>query len=251
VRFISQTLTDGVTERLFTVGDAPGVVWAPAQAADPRPLVLLGHGGSQHRTAPRVVARARRLVTENGYAVAAIDVPGWGGRPVPAEYEPFNAELGELIAAGKPLGDAFARRGVVAAALAVPEWQATIDALTALDWIGPGGGVGYWGVSLGSAIGVPLVAAEPRIGAAVLGLIGHETLEEAARRITVPVRFLLQWDDEIFPREWGLALFGAIGSADKTLHANPGGHTATPTFEVDSSVRFFRRHLRKVTSHSW
>ena len=55
------------------------------------------------------------------------------------ENEPFNAEIEELTAAGKPLGDAFARRGVVAAALALPEWQATIDALTALDWIGADG----------------------------------------------------------------------------------------------------------------
>ena len=83
-----------------------------------------------------MVGRARRYVTGSGYAVAAIDAPGWGGRPVPAEYEPFNAEIEELSAAGKPLGDAFARRGVVAARLAIPEWQATIDALTALDWIG-------------------------------------------------------------------------------------------------------------------
>jgi pimeloyl-ACP methyl ester carboxylesterase len=243
MHFTAETVSGGVTERWFAVGDVPGVVWAPSAAAGPRPLVLLGHGGSQHKTAPRVVARARRLVLECGYAVAAIDAPGWGGRPVPAEYEPFNADIEELIAAGKPLGDAFARRGVIVASLAVPEWRATIDALTALDWIGADGPVGYWGVSLGSAIGVPLVAAEPRIGAAVLGLIGHETLEEAAARITVPVRFLLQWDDEIFPREAGLALFGAIGSANKTLHANPGAHTDTPPFEQASAVRFFARHL--------
>jgi pimeloyl-ACP methyl ester carboxylesterase len=241
VRFAAETLTDGVTERLFTVGDVPGVVWAPAGAAGPRPLVLLGHGGSQHKTAPRVVARARRLVMESGYAVAAIDAPGWGGRPVPAEYDRFK--IAELIAAGEPLGDAFARRGVVVAALAVPEWQATIDALTALDWIGADSQIGYWGVSLGSAIGVPLVAAEPRIAAAILGLIGHETLHQPARQITVPVRFLLQWDDEIFPRERALDLFGAIGSQHKTLHANPGGHTQTPAFEEENAVRFLTRHF--------
>ena len=38
-------------------------------------------------------------------------------------------------------------------------------------------------------------------------------------------------------------MFGSIGSADKTLHANPGGHGDTPTFEENSSVRFFVRHL--------
>ncbi len=245
MRFIAEATSDGVTERHFTVGDAPGVVWAPAGAAGRRPLVLLGHGGGGHKTAASIVARARRYVTGSGFAVAAIDAPGWGGRPIPAGYETYNAEIEELTAAGKPLGEAYARRGVVVAALAIPEWQAAIDALTGLDWVGAGGAVpvGYWGVSLGSAIGVPLVAAEPRITAAVLGLMGHETLAEAAAGITVPVEFLLQWDDEIVPREAGLALFDAIGSAEKTLHANPGGHMDVPMFEVDSSERFFARHL--------
>jgi pimeloyl-ACP methyl ester carboxylesterase len=243
MRFSAETTSDGVTERVFTVGDVPGAVWAPAGAEGPRPLVLLGHGGGAHKTAASVVGRARRYVTGGGYAVAAIDAPGWGDRPVPAEYEPFNAEIEELSAAGKSLGDAFARRGVVIAKLAIPEWQATIDALTGLQWIGANAPVGYWGVSLGTAVGVPLVAAEPRIKAAVLGLMGHETLAEAAAQITVPVEFDLQWDDELVPRGAGLALFDAIGSAEKTLHANPGGHMDVPMFEVGSSERFFARHL--------
>jgi dienelactone hydrolase len=250
MRFIAETTKDGVTERLFTVGglagtpdDAPGVVWAPTRAYGPRPLVLLGHGGGGHSTAPLMISRARRYVTGSGYAVAALDIPGWGGRPVPPEYAPFNAEIEELTAAGKPLGDAFARRGVVAAELAVPEWRAAIAALTALDWIGPDSPVGYWGVSLGTAIGLPLVAAEPKITAAVLGLMGHETLAADAARLTVPVEFLLQWDDEIVPRESGLALFDAIGSTRKTLHANPGAHIDVPDFEADSCERFFARHL--------
>ncbi|HTU07216.1 MAG TPA: alpha/beta hydrolase [Trebonia sp.] len=245
MRFSAETTADGVTERLFTVGDVPGAVWAPAGATGPRPLVLLGHGGAGYRTAPSIVSRARRYVTGSGYAVAAINAPGWGGRPIPAEYEPFNAEIEELTAAGKPLGDAYARRGVVAAALAIPEWQAAIDALTGLDWIGTDAPIGYWGVSLGSAIGVPLVAAERRIKAAVLGLMGYETLAEPAAQITVPVEFELQWDDEIVPRESALALFDAIGSAEKTLHANRGGHMDVPTFEIESSEHFFARHLAR------
>ena len=243
MEFSSETTSGGVMERLFTLGDIPGAVWAPAGAAGPRPLILVGHGGGAHRTHPCVADRARRYVAEGGYAVAAINAPGWDGRPVPAEYEPFNAEIAELTAAGKPLGEALARRGVIVAELAVPEWRATIDALTALDWIGAGQPIGYWGVSLGSAIGVPLVAAEPRITAAVLGLIGYGTLAGPAARISVPVEFVLQWDDELVPRDSGLALFDAIGSADKTLHANPGGHIDVPRFEDDSSVRFFARHL--------
>jgi dienelactone hydrolase len=242
MRFSAESTTDGVTERLFTVAGAPGAVWAAAGASGPRPLVLLGHGGGHHKTAAPIVARARRYVTQLGAAVAAIDTPGWGGRPTPAAYEPFNAEI-EKLAPGPALGEVFAHRAVVAAELAIPEWQAAIDALTGLDWIGSGP-VGYWGVSLGSSIGVPLVAAEPRITAAVLGLMGHETLAEAAARITVPVEFHVQWDDELVPRASGLALFDAFGSAEKTLHANPGRHAEVPRFEIDSSERFFARHLK-------
>jgi dienelactone hydrolase len=243
--FSTETTSGGVTERLFTVGDVPGAVWAPANAAGPRPLVLLGHGGGGHKTAPPIVARAHRLVAGSGYAVASIDSPGWGGRPVPADYEPFNAEIEELTAAGKPLGDVFARRGVVAAALAIPEWQAAIDALTALDWIGASEAipVGYWGLSLGSALGVPLAAAEPRITAAVFGLAGGAMLAQAATKISIALLFLLQWDDELIPRGSGLALFDAFASPEKTLHANPGRHREVPAFEQDSSERFFTRHL--------
>jgi dienelactone hydrolase len=243
MRFSAETTTDAVTERLFTIGGAPGAVWAPAGAQGTRPLILLGHGGGAHSTHPSVTGRARRYVTGGGYAVAALDAPGWGGRPTPREYEPYNAEIEELLAAGKSPGNAYARRGVVAARLAIPEWRATIDALTALDWIGPDARIGYWGVSLGTAIGLPLVAAEPRISAAVLGLMGLPTLEEPAARLTAPVEFHLQWDDEIVPRAAGLALFDAIGSPEKTLHANPGRHADVPSFEVESSARFFARHL--------
>src|SRR5262249_11827021 len=105
------------------------------------------------------------------------------------------------------------------------------------------GPVGYWGVSMGANIGVPLLAAEPRIGAAVLGLAGHDTLAKTATRITVPVQFLLQWDDELVPREQGLALFDAFVSPEKTLHANPGRHAEVPAFEHEAAVAFLRRHL--------
>jgi dienelactone hydrolase len=245
MRFLSETSFDGMTERLFMLGDVPGAVWAHADATGPRPLVLLGHGGGAHKTDPSVIGRARRLVLGRGYAVAAIDAHGFAGRPVPAEYEPLNAEIEELRAAGKPLGDAFARRAVVAAKFAVPEWQATIDALTGLDWIGAGGPIGYWGVSLGTSLGLPLVAAEPRITAAVLGLMGDWNLATTAARVTIPVQFQLQWDDELVPRADGLALFDAFGSAEKTLHVNPGRHGDTPRFEADSCERFFARHLER------
>lgn len=67
---------------------------------------------------------------------------------------------------------------------------------------------------------------------------------DAARRITVPVLFLMQWDDELFPRDGGLALFDRLGSPGKTLHANPGSHMQLPPAEMFSVLRFFRRQFQ-------
>ncbi len=77
----------------------------------------------------------------------------------------------------------------------------------------------------------------------MLGLGVGLALAEAAARITVPVQFLVQWDDERIPRSESLALFDAFASAEKTLHANPGKHGEIPGFEIDSAMRFFARHL--------
>lgn len=124
----------------------------------------------------------------------------------------------------------------------MPEWRAILDAVQQLEYVGVGP-VGYWGVSLGCGLGVPFVAAEPRVRAAVLGLGGVLASADSAARITVPVEFLVQWDDERVPRVQSLALFDALASAEKSLHANPGKHGEIPAFELESTLRFFGRHL--------
>jgi len=243
MRFTSETTSNGVLERLFTHGAVLGVLWSSAEATGSRPLVLLGHGGGQHKKVPGLVARAHRYVTACGFAAVAIDAPGHGDRPRTEQDERFAAGIRERMTSGKPIGPHVTRYNTELSGRAVPEWQAALDALQELDIVGADGPVGFWGVSLGSAIGVPLAAVDARITAAVFGLVSNETLAEPAARVTVPVEFLLQWDDELVPRDAGLALFGAFASREKTLHANPGRHMAVPAFELDSSVRFFGRHL--------
>ncbi|MEO3783723.1 alpha/beta hydrolase [Actinocorallia sp. B10E7] len=242
MRFTSETTSNGVSEQLFVIDDIPGVLWSPVGATGGRPLVLLGHGGGQHKKAPGLVARAHHYVSSRGFAVAALDAPGHGDRPRTEQDERFVAGIRER-AAGKPVGSLIADYNASLAERAVPEWRAALDSLQELDHIGTGGPMGFWGVSMGSAIGVPLAAAEPRIAAAVFGLTGREALAEAAARVTIPVQFLLQWDDELVPRDSGLALFDAFASREKTLHANPGGHVGVPAFELESSQHFFARHL--------
>ncbi len=242
VEFGKERLEGGVRERLFTVGQVPGVLWTSADADGSRPLVLLGHGGGQHKKGPAVLARARAYVSSCGFAAAAIDAPGFGDRPRTERDQQFVTEVRARIAAGQPALEMIAGYNAEVAERAVPDWQATLTALQALPEIASGP-AGYFGLSLGTGIGVPLVAAEPRISAAVLGLAGGGALAATAARISVPVEFLLQWDDELVPREAALSLFDAFGSAEKSMHANPGRHAAVPGYELDSSVRFFARHL--------
>ena len=54
------------------------------------------------------------------------------------------------------------------------------------------------------------------------------TLREEARQVTIPLQFLMQWDDEGNDRQPVLDLFDAFGTREKTLHANLGGHTGVP-----------------------
>lgn len=233
---------DGVIERLFTLGEIPGVLWTPEDATGTRPLILMGHGGGQHKQAPRIVAGARRFAAECGFAAMAIDAPGHGDRPKTAELDRAFTEMRTRAAAGEPMFPLVAALHARLAEQAVAEWRSVLDAVAELPDVGDGP-VGYLGMSLGCGLGVPLVAAEPRIRAAVLGLFGALGLAEAAERITVPVQFVMQWDDERVPRQEALALFDAFGSAEKTLHANPGKHGDVPAFESDSSLSFLVRHL--------
>ncbi|SDK34454.1 dienelactone hydrolase family protein [Nonomuraea jiangxiensis] len=242
MRFTSRTSSDGVLEQLFTLDEIPGVLWTPDDAPGTRPLILMGHGGGQHKKAPAILARARHFVTEGGFAVAAIDVPNHGERPRSEKFDRIAAELRARMDAGEDPAPLVATMQSLAAGQVVPEWQAVLTALQRLDHVGRGP-VGYWGVSLGCGLGVPFVAAEPRVGAAVLGLQGSPALAETATRITVPVQFLVQWDDERVPRAHSLALFEAFASAEKTMHANPGKHGDLPRFEMDDALRFFIRQL--------
>jgi dienelactone hydrolase len=197
---------------------------------------------------PGVVSRAFPYVASCGFAVAAIDAPGTGDRPQDPEINRLVAVIRERQAAGEPVGPAYPAACELVASQLIPDWQAALDALQRLDCVGDSRPVGYYGLSQGGEIGIRLVAAEPRITAAVLGLIGNDWLAGIAARITVPVEFVLQWDDEGHPRDSVMKLFDALGSADKTLHANPGAHQEVPSFEIDSSVRFFARHLGTTSS---
>jgi len=248
MRFTSQQrLDDGVLERGFTLDEIPGILWTPPAGSAPAPLILLGHPPlGLARMRPRLVARARHAAAQ-GFASATIELPGSGDRPRWPAVEQARADLRRTLAAGEPVsGEIIDALILPLVEKSVPEWQAALDALLALPEIG--GPVGYSGGVI--SIGIRLAVVEPRIVAAGLfaGSYVPAQMFAEARRVTIPLLVLLQWDDEGNDRQAALDLFDAFGSLEKTLHANMGGHTGVPQSEGDASGQFFVRHLRPAPS---
>ncbi len=230
---------DGFLQREFTLSRAdrqvPGVLWSPTNASPGKPLILFGHGASGDRYQSPIPYVARKLVVESGFSALAIDGPVHGRRKV-----------------GDGARGAFAiewRREACVEDM-VADWRAVLDAVQRLDAVGAGP-VGYWGLSMGTIFGAPLVACESRIRVAVLGLMGivgptehyRQQIQSAAERITCPVLFLMQLHDELFTREQYLDLFDRLASDDKRMHANPGLHPQVPVEELDFSAAFLKRYL--------
>jgi hypothetical protein len=190
---------------------------------------------------PRLAARARSAAA-HGFAAVSIELPGAGDRaPLPGAQQ-ARTDLARAISAGeRPADDVIDRLILPLVDKAVPEWQTTLDEVLRLPEIG--GRVGFSGGVI--AIGVRLAAIDPRIAAAGLfagSYVPRTTIQEA-RRVTIPLHVLLQWDDEGNDRGMALALFDAFASAEKTLYANMGGHTGVPEFAGEDAARFFARHL--------
>jgi dienelactone hydrolase len=219
---------DGVVERDFTIqgerDTITGVMWAPPSIPAGSPLVLIGHGGGGHKRAPSVVPTARGFVLEHQVPAVIIDAPGHGDRGGAQSRSPGYYAL---------WADAQRMTGH-----AVADWQRVLTVLLDTGMFDPAR-VGWSGMSMGSLIGVPYVAAEPRLKAAALGLCGFTgvtpdqgggggVLRAAAPKITIPLIFMLQWDDERFDRQGSMEMFGAFGSADKRLVWHVGAHAEMP-----------------------
>lgn len=232
---------DGVRERRFDVRRAertiPGLLWTPASPGPRTPLVLIGHGASGHKRTDYVAGLGRALARRS-LAAAAIDGPVHGDR---------RADRGENAALTfLEFCQAWSSRPEMTDEM-VADWSATLDELLSLEELA-GSAVGWWGVSMGTILGLPFVAAEPRIAAAVLGLMGltgptRERIARDAPNVRCPVLFLVQWDDELFGWPEAAALFDALGTSDKRMHVHPGAHGALPQEAFRSSELFLAERL--------
>ena len=202
----------------------PGVAWMPSDHGARGPVILIGHGGSGSSREDYVESLGRGLVRNYGATCVAIDGPVHGKRRGERSQNPALVilDFSQVWAADASMTDTM-----------VEDWKAVLDSVLAM----PGYGdrpVGYWGLSMGTLLGLPLVASEPRIAACVLGLAGTigptaTRLADDAARLVCPTFFVMQWHDELFPREHCFELFDVIGSDDKQLHATPGRHSAVTT----------------------
>ncbi len=220
-------------DRLIT-----GAVWLPVSHGTETPLILCGHGASGDRYQAPIPHLAKRFLGI-GAATLALDGPvhglrqvGPGGRA--ALTEAFKrAELTDEM---------------------VADWLlalATVRETVGLE----NNPLAYFGLSMGTIFGIPALAAAAarhiEFRASVLGLAGTsgavgflgERLAKDAATLTHPVLFLMQLEDELFDRQGYLALFDAIGSSDKRMHANPGLHPEIPSEEVDAAFEFLSARL--------
>jgi len=220
-------------------GPVPGVLWSPpARGGRPPPAALLFHGGSGHKRSGRHLRMAPRLAAA-GLAVIALDAPWHGDRA----SRPLDPPAYQALIAADGIGEVTGR--------VTAEW---LDAVAALGGLGlaDAGRVSVFGMSMGARFGLPAAAAlGGRLRCAVLGKFGISQsaplhpglrapalLTAAARAVSAPVLYHVQRGDELFPLEGQLALFGALGSADKRLAARAGPHGQTLPRDEESWTRF-------------
>lgn len=235
----------GVREREFEItgerDTITGVMWSPETGIpSDSPLVLIGHGGGGHKKAPSIVPTGRGFVTEHGITAVAIDAPGHGERGGVAARSP---EYYALWADAEIMTDN-----------ATADWSLVLTSFLETGWF-DAERVGWSGMSMGSLIGVPYVASEPRIKAASLGLCGTAgstpsrgsiggLLVNRAPRVICPVIFMMQWNDERFTRDGSLALFDLFGTRDKRLMSFLGAHAEMPEEGRKAGRKFLADRLK-------
>jgi len=216
-------------------GIIPATFWNALEPAGARtPITLLQHGGPFHKRHERSDLLAETVVARTGGAVLLIDGPIHGRR----RTDELSVE--EMFAAFRQhWREDPGIEGMVS------DWGMALDAVLEQGWADPDR-VAWFGVSMGTAYGIPLCAADTRIKAATIGMWGTDwgqetSLLENARRMKTPVLFHIKSEDEIFSTDGQRELFDALGSPNKCLHTYPGGHSLTAPGQLDEILDFIAR----------
>lgn len=232
-----QTVKGITTRHLWIEGyqgrRVPALVLTPEGADGRRPVIMLGHGAGGSKDEEQMQRIARWFVRREGWAVAIIDGPVHGERR-PSAGGDVGLEARQALLSGETYE-----------AMAV-DWQRTVDACGELPEVGIDR-VAYLGFSMGTVLGVPAVAAEPRFRCAVFAIGGvladrPNLLVRAAERIARPVLLINQTEDEIFSREAAFRLYDAL-PGPKRIFFYPGGHSQVPREAMARAQEFLHAHL--------
>jgi dienelactone hydrolase len=184
----------------------------------------------------------RWLASAAGVAVVAIDGPYHGDRV----SSPLASAVYQQLIVDEGILNVTARM--------TEDWLETVSALAAQDVVDDAH-ISVFGMSMGARFGLPVAAVLGScLRCAVFGKFGVRQTEAihpglcspeltmaAARSISAPVLFHVQWDDEIFPRDGQFELFGELASADKRLIARSGRHAETYRDDEASWQEFLGR----------
>jgi dienelactone hydrolase len=198
----------------------PGLLYLPAEWAEPMPLVVIQHPGMGSKD-DYFMAEVGRQWTRRGWAVGGLDAPLHGER---ASHDP-------MALFREP------ERFPQIRAQFAAEMSAAIDLLAANYPIDLRR-LGFVGYSMGSMLGIPAVARDGRFKAAAFCLVGEGGLvgkvagpeADVAKLGNVAIRVVGKLQDQLIPRAATEALYEAL-PGPKEIAWFPGGH-----FEIGPDV---------------
>lgn len=207
----------------FHQGDqhVPGLLYLPAEHAEPMPLVLIQHPGMGSKEDYFVAEVARSWATR-GWICAGLDAPLHGERASADPMSLFrNPERYPEIRAQ------FAAEVSTMLDLLAEQFPVDMSRL------------GFVGYSMGSMLGVSAVARDGRFKAAAFCLVGEGGLvgsvegpdSDVSLLTNIAVRVVGKLQDQLIPREKTEALYHAIPATTKDIRWLPGTH-----FEIGPDV---------------
>jgi len=221
----------------------PGRLLLPAARGGRFPLVLLQHGAGGSKESPYLDAAAGPWVRA-GAAVASIDFPLHGERASPKLSGRVLAEIGAALGQADgvfPLWVEFVHQ-------AVCDLRRALDALSAHPELEMRR-CAYAAFSMGTILGAPFCATDPRPRAAALAIGGGgfgPSEVDPARWIGAfaprPVLFVNALRDERVPRTASETLFNAAGEP-KEIAWFDCGHSELPGAALKRMWTFLRLHL--------